>query len=470
MATVLLVSDQGNLIERVRGLGETLGTIVVHVSGQLEEVGTIVNREEVHAVLIDLACARDDDTTRNVVDGLAAAQQSCPVVVLTDAYQDAQAISFLRAGAADYLSPSQDFAKLALLLEVLASRSHPKQTPAAWPAVTDAQRDPFYHVLVPEHPEMIEQARRVASQSVALLFTGETGTGKTRLARLVHDLSPRREQPFQVVECAALSVNLVESELFGEAPGRLACADGGRRGKLAAAAGGTLLLDEVGALPPPLQTKLLRVFDERAFEPIGSSQPLPFTARIMAATSVPLDQEVLAGRFRAELYYRLNVVGFFLLPLREQPDAIAPLCRKLLDDVAGPNGPCPTWVAPAAVRALQAYHWPGNIRELRNVLERAAALARGPAITLQDLPERIARCPEAEPPLNHLPQPDRPAANGIHARTLQQAKEELEIETIRSALRKHRNNRLRAALELGISRMGFYKKLHKYGLLDVNEA
>jgi two-component system, NtrC family, response regulator HydG len=320
--------------------------------------------------------------------------------------------------------------------------------------------DAILDALPPEMKGLQEHIRRVAPQETTLLLVGETGTGKTRLARLVHELSPRRDEPFLVVDCGALTANLIESELFGHIKGAFTGADRDRAGKLAAAAGGTLLLDEVNSLPLPLQAKLLRAVDERTFEPVGSNRAQPVRARLIAACNVPLEQEVAAGRFRADLYYRLNVVAFYLPGLRDRRAAIVPLARKFLAEFAARNRPDVRGLAPAAVRALEAHDWPGNIRELRNVIERAVALAPGPEIGLEDLPEAV-RGGAARPPL------PAPAVTAVApSRTLAGAKEEAEILRITEALRRNGNNRLRAAAELGISRMGLYKKLRKYGLFD----
>jgi DNA-binding NtrC family response regulator len=236
---------------------------------------------------------------------------------------------------------------------------------------------------------LAKQIRRVAPQDTTLLFTGETGTGKTRVARMVHDLSPRRNQPFLVVDCGALSPSLIESEIFGHVRGAFTDAVRNRAGKLAAAGGGTLLLDEVNSLPLTSQAKLLRAVDDRIFEPVGSNKAHPLRARLIAVSNVPLDREVAAARFRSDLYYRLNIVGFFLPPLRDLRAAIAPLAAQFAAEFAARNRPDVRGLAPAATQALEDYAWPGNIRELRNVIERAVALCAGPDVLLRDLPAAV---------------------------------------------------------------------------------
>jgi transcriptional regulator with PAS, ATPase and Fis domain len=327
-----------------------------------------------------------------------------------------------------------------------------------------AEPDPFSLAFPREFCQLREQLLRVVPQDTTLLLTGETGTGKTRLARLVHELSPRRAEPFLVVDCGALSVSLIESELFGHVRGAFTGADRDRPGKLAAAGRGTLLLDEINTLPMPLQAKLLRAVDERVFEPVGANKGQPLRARLIAASNAALETEVTAGRFRADLYYRLNVVSFYLPPLRERRAAIAALARKFLAEFATRNRPDLQDLSSEAVHSLENYSWPGNVRELRNVIERAAALCSGPDLLAADLPPHVRSPNMAEtlPACSSLP---LSAAGGETASpTLAQTKAQAELLRITEVLRKNNNNRLRAAAELGISRMGLYKKLHKYRL------
>jgi transcriptional regulator with PAS, ATPase and Fis domain len=311
----------------------------------------------------------------------------------------------------------------------------------------------------PEMKEMMERVWRVVGRDTTLLLSGETGTGKTRLARLIHQLSPRKAEPFLVVDCGALSANLIESEMFGHVRGAFTGADRDRQGKFAAVGAGTLLLDEINALPLGLQSKLLRAVDERVFEPVGLNKALPLRARIIAVSNTRLDEDVRAGRFRADLYYRLNVIGFDLPPLRDRPSAIPPLVLRFLREFSEKTGQDVMGISADAVDLLSTYSWPGNIRELRNVVERAVILCSAGEIQADDLPEAIrirsrVAWDEARDPDSDAPAP----------RLLFQAKQNAEVARIAEALEKHGNNRRRTAAELGISRMALYKKLHKYGL------
>jgi DNA-binding NtrC family response regulator len=293
------------------------------------------------------------------------------------------------------------------------------------------------------------------------LLGGETGTGKTRLAGVIHRLSPRRDQPFLTINCGALSANLIESEMFGHVKGAFTSADANRTGKFVEVGRGTLFLDEIDSLSPALQAKLLRAVEDRVFEPVGSNKTQALQARLIVASNRPLDQEVAAGRFRADLFYRLNVVAFHLPRLCERGGDISLLARGFLDEFGRRAGRGGLGFEPETIRALEAYPWPGNIRELRNVIERAVALSEGPTIGLRDLPDAF-QDPGPAVPI------EREAASSPS--TLARSKDEAERARITAALRRSGNNRLRAAAELGISRMTLYNKLHRHGLMVASGA
>jgi DNA-binding NtrC family response regulator len=309
------------------------------------------------------------------------------------------------------------------------------------------------------------QVERIAALDTTVLLGGETGTGKTRLARLIHRLSPRRDDPFLVVNCGMLSETLIESEMFGHVRGAFTGADKDRTGKFAEVGRGTLLLDDVDALPVAVQAKLLRVVEDRVFEPVGSNQTMPVQARLVAASNRELDREAAAGRFRSDLYYRLNVVSFHMPPLRERLDTIADLANTFVAEFAGRFGREGLCLSQDAMWALQEYRWPGNIRELRNALERAAIFSEGLEIRPEDLPDAV----RAGDPATKPPGPAQ-GPRDVLPFTLAASKDEAEKIRIVLALEKHRDNRLRAAAELGISRMTLYKKLRKHGLMGGDSA
>jgi DNA-binding NtrC family response regulator len=307
--------------------------------------------------------------------------------------------------------------------------------------------------------ELMKQVERIAPQDTTIMLTGETGTGKTRLARQIHELSPRRDEPFIVINCGAISANLIESELFGHVRGAFTGAHQDRSGKFEAVGRGTLLLDEIDAMPIDLQAKLLRVVDERFFEAVGTNRMLPMEGRLIVASNRVLSDEVAAGRFRADLHFRLNVVEFHLLPLRERREMIPFLADHFFNAYVACSGRNVCGITDKAMKALEGYHWPGNFRQLRNVIERAVVLCPGQEIQCEDLPDAVRMVSATTAGTGKSPAPAQPPGP-----TISEVCEEAEINRIRQALQRHKNNRSRAASELGISRMTLYKKLHGYGL------
>ncbi|HOJ69844.1 MAG TPA: sigma-54 dependent transcriptional regulator, partial [Candidatus Hydrogenedentes bacterium] len=288
---------------------------------------------------------------------------------------------------------------------------------------------------------LFRQAFRVAPTSAAVLLTGESGTGKEIFARLIHARSNRASGPMVTVNMGAVPEQLAESELFGHEKGAFTGADTSRAGRFEEADGGTLFLDEIGELPLSLQPKLLRVLETGEFRRIGGTTDRRANVRVIAATNRDLEREVTAGRFREDLFYRLNVFPLRIPPLRERREDIIPLAELFL-------GPWKKRLSPAAARLLAAWSWPGNARELRNVVERAAILADGDMILPEDLPDALRNAPRS----------DRPDAPG---RPLM---EEAQRRAIREALEKTGGNRTKAAQLLGISRRSLIYKLRAYGL------
>jgi DNA-binding NtrC family response regulator len=453
-AKALLVSRCSSTVESIEGLRNSIGYLRLEVCADLPTTAEEVQKRGVTLVLAHLPCANDDGALTRLTWNLATSDLPIAVVALGSEYDDNRARALARAGAADYLALPMDLGKLAFLLDVLTRRW--RHRPPSLANLQSSQPPELLALLQEASVGMssiLDTVRRVARQEATVLLTGETGTGKTHLARLIHNLSPRRDESFLVVDCGSLSANLIESELFGHVKGSFTGADRDRAGKLAAAGSGTLLLDEINSLPLNLQAKLLRAVDDRVFEPVGANKQQPVLARLIAASSAPLEAEVEAGRFRSDLYHRLNVIGLHLPPLRERREVVGTLAQQFLRESVQRNRPDVVGLSVGALRALENYDWPGNIRELRNIVERAVALCEGPEVITNDLPEPVRRLTDAMPP-------------AAAARTLAASKTEAEARRIQEALKRHKNNRLRAAAELGISRMGLYKKLHKYGLFE----
>jgi two-component system response regulator AtoC len=303
--------------------------------------------------------------------------------------------------------------------------------------------------------ELLEVMERVAAFKSTVLLTGESGTGKEVLARAIHAQSPRRRQAFVAVNCGAIPETLLESELFGHARGAFTGADRARRGLFVEAHGGTLFLDEIGELPISLQVKLLRVLQEEEVRPVGESKPRPVDVRVIAATSRDLAADVASGRFRDDLFYRLDVVRLAVPPLRERPKDIPLLFDHFLAHFRDALGKPVQGIADDALDQLVAYPWPGNVRELENVVERAVILAAGERITLPELPENVVVSSKA-------PQ----GGEAAPSLCLKAARKSLEAEMIRRALRATEGNRTHAAKLLDISHRALLYKIKEYDIRD----
>lgn len=303
----------------------------------------------------------------------------------------------------------------------------------------------------------VDTIRRLARSDASVLVTGESGTGKELVARAIHDVSRRRDKPFVAVNCAALPLDLIESELFGHVRGAFTGAVRDRVGAVEAASGGTFFLDEIGDLHPSLQSKLLRVLQERTFQRIGESSTRAADIRIVAATHVDLEDAVASGSFRADLYYRLRVVPIHLPPLRDRTEDIAPLATYLLARRAVAAGRRPMRFTPNALRVIEAYTWPGNVRELVNAVDYVIALAPEETVADRDLPEdvRHPRIVVREPTAR-----GRYAAPGDGD----------ERARIHAALEANQHHRQRTADALGMDRVTLYRKIKEYGLPDASKT
>ena len=306
----------------------------------------------------------------------------------------------------------------------------------------------------PKMRQVMELAQRVAKVDATVLITGESGVGKERIARLIHDESTRAAGPFIAVNCGAITETLFESELFGHKRGAFTDAASDRQGLFETANHGTLLLDEIGEISPNMQVKLLRVLQEREIRRVGESKSRPVDVRVLAATNRDLSHGVADGVFRQDLYYRLKVVELPVPPLRDRRDDILPLARVLLAEAAVRIGRKIVGLAPSTVDQLLRYEWPGNVRELENAMERAVAMARGNRVVLEDLPEEIRQTFR------------KPVVN---VETVQPLKE-VEREYIIAVLELNNGNQTRTAEQLGIGTATLYRKLKQYGLTGQQTA
>jgi two-component system response regulator FlrC len=331
---------------------------------------------------------------------------------------------------------------------------------AAAAGVTRIEPEPVS--CAPNSSRLTELARRVAASDCTVLIVGESGTGKEVLARFIHRRSPRSTQPFVAVNCAAIPETMLEAMLFGYERGAFTGAHSAHAGKFEQAQGGTLLLDEVTEMPLSLQAKLLRVLQEREVERLGGRTPIPLDVRVLATTNRRLREEVAAGRFREDLYYRLNVFPLAIAPLRQRRDDVLPLAMQLLSGRCRPGEPIPALAADAA-HLLLTYAWPGNVRELDNLLQRALILVNGPVILPEHIQFEIANdSPAAE---HIVPGPTNVARAEAIANSLANSLDQTERDLILDALRTGQGNRREAAERLGIS-----QRTLRYKLARLREA
>jgi DNA-binding NtrC family response regulator len=402
------------------------------------------------AVITDLGMGEMDGL--ELCQRVVASQPDVPVIVITGAGSMETAMAALRVGAYDFLTKPVD----AKLLGISASRAvqHSKLRTQLRRLKLAAAETNEEHGLVGTSPPMralLELIERLGPTDVSVLIEGETGTGKELVARAVHAASPRRAGPFVALNCAAVPPALLESELFGHARGAFTDAGSARQGLFVEASGGTLFLDEIGEMPLEMQAKLLRALQERTVRPVGANTEIAFDARIVTATHRDLEADVEHGRFRQDLYYRINVVRLDVPALRERGHDVLTLAAHFLRSASVRSGNGVMQLAAQTAERLLAYDWPGNVRELENCVERAVALARFDHVTVEDLPEPI-RAYRA----------DRFEMTADAVDELMSL-DELERRYIVRALKLLGGNKARAAQLLGLDRRTLYRKLESYG-------
>jgi DNA-binding NtrC family response regulator len=378
--------------------------------------------------------------------------RTVPVIMLTGLNDAETAVQALRAGADDYLTKPFELKRLFDLLGQArqARKNAPPQTPSSGTAPKHSKS--HLHSANPQLRKLLGNLAKAARLDSTILLTGESGTGKTHFAREIHRLSPRADEKFITVSCPALPRDLLESELFGHERGAFTGASAARAGRFEQASKGTLFLDEIGDLPASLQPKLLTVLQDREYFRVGGNKLLQTDARVIAATNINLKERVEHGEFREDLYYRLNIIEIRIPSLRERPEDIPALTAEILSQIATRRG-CAVWqLTPAATGALGNYDWPGNVRQLQNVLERATAFAEKPDLHEDDI----------QPLLKG--REDAPGAAGAHQSTkgltLQEVERNAFIETYIHTGR----NKARTARELGISERSVYNLLGRHGI------
>jgi DNA-binding NtrC family response regulator len=419
-----------------------------------EDATAFINSEEIDVVVSDLHLpphVEDISEGLALIDVARARDHPLQVVVITGSDSKRAALEAVKHGAYGFFEKPLDSGEVLHIVNQ-AARMRRLEIENSRLRHELARPPAFAHLLGTSQSleKTLRQARAVAATSATVLLIGENGTGKEMLARAIHDESPRASGPFLGVSCAALPETLIESELFGHEKGAFTSATQTRKGRFELADGGTLFLDEISDLSATVQVKLLRVLQERTFERVGGVKTLSVDIRLVAASNRDLEKDVDDGRFRRDLYYRLNVVPLLLPPLRERQDDIPVLAAHFAAKAAQKHGQATPQLEPALIEVLQEYEWPGNVRELENLIERLVVLSTSPVLGLEFMPEKMLRT--------------LPDANMSDETTLEGAVLVVKRRMIVNALQSEGGNKVAAAKRLGISRSYLHRLINEYGL------
>jgi DNA-binding NtrC family response regulator len=455
--SVLIVDDEKHTRE---GLQQALAeNYDVTVAASADEAFNLLDAQPFDVVLTDLRMPGKSGL--KVIDkALALAQR--PAVLMMTAYGNIDtAVEAMKRGAVDFLTKPVNIERL----EVLIQRALKTRTLEVEVKQLHERLDEKFSLdgiigTSPKLKAVLDKMKLVAPSRATILIEGESGTGKELIAQAIHQASPRARAPFVAVHCAALSENLLESELFGHERGSFTGATERRIGRFESADGGTIFLDEIGEISASTQVKLLRFLETKSVERVGGSKPLELDVRLVAATNRNLEQMVRDGKFRDDLFFRLNVVRLAMPALRERPEDIPLLLAHFVKIFSEENGVPPLTIETGAIQTLQAYAWPGNIRELRNFCENAVVLRRGGSLTEYDLEPKFRG--EGGGAANAAPNAGAPAANQFSV-------EESEKRLLREALIKSRGNRTVAAKLMGVSRRTLHRKIAQWPELDVTD-
>ncbi len=465
-ATVLIVDDEKHTRDGLRLSLED--DFDVYVASDRAEALEVLKNEKVDVMVTDLRLGADDGMA---LIGEALAMPYKPVVIMMTAYGGVDvAVEAMKRGAYHFVTKPLNIEELDLLIKrALRSRTLEVENVSLQQQVTE--RYGLDRLLGHSEPmkRVFETIQQVASSRATVLIEGESGTGKELVAHALHNLSGRPKAKLIIVHCAALSPQLLESELFGHERGAFTGALERRIGRFEMADGGTLFLDEIGEIDSATQVKLLRALGERTIERVGGNAPIKVDVRVIAATNKNLGRMVEEGKFREDLYYRLNVVNITLPPLRERTADIPVLATAFLKELARENRKDVREITPDAMDLLTSFPWPGNVRELRTAIEHGVVMSSGSKLMLRHLPASLRGAPLILPGSRSAAGEPLPPAKKASAFPESLNLHETESRFVREALRRSGENRSAAARLLGISRRTLHRKLHELGLADPTE-
>ena len=451
---ILIVDDEVSTTKLMQGFLQKKG-YQIQITHDPEEALSLAKEEEFDLVITDYRMPKM--TGLDLINKIREVDPVIPFIMITAYGNIETAVEIIKSGASEYLTKPIDLEQLLLLIDKCIDK---KQLLVENRQLKTILKERFsFESIVGNSAalnEVMSVVQRVSSSNATVILRGESGTGKELVATALHFASNRKDKPFITVNCAALPESLLESELFGHIKGAFTGAIADRKGKFEEADGGTILLDEIGEVSLTTQTKLLRVLQEREFERIGSNQVIKVDVRIIAATNRDLEEAVKQKDMREDLYYRLNVVPIFIPPLRNRREDIIPLIDNFIVKYATENNREIKGITQEAKKMLVKYEYPGNIRELENIIERAIVLARDEIITVKDLPLTVTS--------SHREEEGKTQTPFLELMTLEEAERQL----IEIALEKHNGVQTRAAKELGISERALRYKIRIKGIKNKN--